>query len=125
MYVIRAGEVVLLRSGRRLHTLGAGDFFGEMSMLLDAPRSATAEAGVNGAELIEIARKNFDLILRENPNVVEALLRQMARRLHQANEWLIAQTAAPGSGENRLSNSARVSEEESVRAENQERERTP
>lgn len=125
MYVIRAGEVVLLRSGRLLHTLGAGDFFGEMSMLLDAPRSATAEAGVNGAELIEIARENFDLILRENPNVVEALLRQMARRLHQANEWLIAQTAAPGSGENRLSNSARVSEEESVRAENQERERTP
>lgn len=89
MYMIRAGEALLFRSGRRLQALGAGDFFGEMSMLLDAPRSATVKAGGNGLELIEITRENFDQILHENPRVVESMLRRMAQRLYRANERLV------------------------------------
>lgn len=114
MYMIRAGDVHLFRAGRRLQALGVGDFFGEMSMLLDAPRSATAKAGVNGVELIEIARENFDQILRENPRVVDAMLRRMAQRLHRANERLVGQPPRPEPGAETLSNCAPEAEEESV-----------
>ncbi|MDZ4200484.1 MAG: YhjD/YihY/BrkB family envelope integrity protein [Kiritimatiellia bacterium] len=101
MYVVRSGEVHLKRAGRSLATIAPGGYFGEMTMLIENPRTATAEAGGAGAELIEIQRRNFDLILRENPRIVESMLREFAIRLRDSES-----TGAD------LSNSATLSEEE-------------
>jgi CRP-like cAMP-binding protein len=54
-------------------------------MLLDAPRTATAQAGPEGALLANIERSNFDVILRENPRIVLELLKEMADRLKETN----------------------------------------
>lgn len=88
MFYIRRGAIRLTAGGHLVRELGEGGYFGEMSMLLDAPRTATAEAGADGAELVEVARDNFDLLLRENPEIVQDLLRELADRLRRTNEQL-------------------------------------
>jgi len=66
----------------------AGEYFGEMAMLLEAPRTATAQAGPEGARLATIERGNFELILRENPHIVRGLLKEMADRLKATDQKL-------------------------------------
>lgn len=91
MYFISSGAIQLSVGGRTVRELGPGAYFGEMSMLLSAPRTATAAAGPDGAQLVEIAQENFDLLLRENPEIVQGLLRELADRLRRTNQL----TAAP------------------------------
>jgi membrane protein len=81
MYYVLEGAVALVKGGRVLKTVGPGEFFGEMSMLLDSERTAAAAAGPEGARLVAITRDNFDMILRENPGVVLTVLKEMAARL--------------------------------------------
>lgn len=88
MYFVRSGAVRLTRGGIELKTVRAGDYFGEMSMLLGAPRSATAEVVEPDTELIVIADQNFETILQENPAAVQKLLVDMAERLNAMNQRL-------------------------------------
>lgn len=89
MFYILAGEVSLEKEGRELRRMGPGDYFGEMSMLLEQPRTASARVASDGARLLVVARENFDLILRENPEIVERLLREMALRLRDTSEQVV------------------------------------
>jgi CRP-like cAMP-binding protein len=89
MFIVRSGAVEMRRGGRALATMRSGDYFGEMSMLLDTPRSAAAVV-VEDAELIGIRRESFDTILRENPAVGRSILRELASRLRTADEQLHA-----------------------------------
>jgi membrane protein len=93
MYFISAGAIHLSTGGRLVRELGPGGYFGEMSMLLDATRTATATAGPEGAVLVEIERENFDLLLRENPEIVQGLLRELADRLRRTNQLAAATPA--------------------------------
>lgn len=81
MFYILAGSVVLSKNGKDIRTMNTGEYFGEMAMLLNAPRTAKARAGEQGTELAAIARENFDTVLRENPEIMFAILREMADRL--------------------------------------------
>ncbi len=85
MYVIAQGGVILERDGRTLAELGEGAFFGEMSLLLDAPRSAAAVIRDEGTRLITIDHANIELLLRENPELVMTILKEMASRLERLN----------------------------------------
>jgi len=63
-YVIRSGEMRVLRGGMELARLGAGDAVGEIALLLDIPRTATVEA-VTRSELLALHRADFrDLLTR-------------------------------------------------------------
>lgn len=88
MFYILAGSIELLAGEKKLRVLRAGEYFGEMAMLLETPRTATAQAGPEGARLASIARDNFDVILRENPRIVRALLKEMADRLKATDQQL-------------------------------------
>jgi membrane protein len=88
MYYILAGSIELLAGGEKLRVMRAGEYFGEMAMLLEAPRTATAQAGPEGARLATIERGNFELILRENPHIVRGLLKEMADRLKATDQKL-------------------------------------
>lgn len=86
MYFVRSGAVRLTRGDVELGLLGAGDYFGEMSMLLGAKRSATATVVEPETELVAISDRNVDIILHENPAIVQRLLRDMSARVQAMNE---------------------------------------
>lgn len=88
MYYVLSGTVSLSRKGSELVALKEGGYFGEMSMLLSAPRTATATVVAPGTRLVMISHDNFDMILRENPGIVQKLLKEMASRLKTTNERL-------------------------------------
>ena len=94
MLFIRSGAVELRHGGRSLRVLKEGEYFGEMSMLINTPRTATARATEEGTALIVIARNNFDTILRDNPMIGQSILREMAQRLKDTNERIAR--SAPG-----------------------------
>lgn len=90
LYVVSRGAVLLSREGRELRRMLPGDYFGEMSMLLGAPRSATAIAAEADTELIVVSAANQDVLFRENPALVRRMLEEMARRLQSMNERILA-----------------------------------
>ena len=77
LFVIMSGrvEVLALQEGApsvRLATLEEGDYFGEMSLMTGAPRSATVAALVE-TRLLEVGKESFRRILAAQPNLVEQL----------------------------------------------------
>ncbi len=90
MYVIHEGKVEILRTvaNERLQmaVLEKGDFFGEMSLLEELPRSATARA-LEDTTLIEINGALFDRMLRRNPEIGVRIMRKLSRRVREADEY--------------------------------------
>ena len=64
---------------RRLATLGAGDYFGEMSLLTGAPRSATIRA-VEETRLVILRKEALRPLLVADPTVLDRLSKTLARR---------------------------------------------
>ncbi len=88
-FVLVKGRVavsILSPEGREivLSTLAAGDHFGEMALLDDAPRSATVTA-VERSELAILTREAFFDLLKGNFVLIRALLATYSRRLRHAN----------------------------------------
>lgn len=79
-YVIAAGRAEVLRSGRRLATLGPGDVVGELSLIDRRPRSATVRA-VTDLEVIEIDGTSFARMLEKSASLRRKLLAALATRL--------------------------------------------
>jgi CRP/FNR family cyclic AMP-dependent transcriptional regulator len=67
-----------------LSLLGPGDFFGEMALLDDEPRSATVVA-TESLELVTIWRSDFLQILSENFSITKKVLAELSRRLRHAS----------------------------------------
>lgn len=67
-----------------LSMIGPGEFFGEMSLLDDEPRSATVIA-MEPLELVTIWRADFLQILAENFSITKKLLATLSRRLRTAS----------------------------------------
>jgi membrane protein len=84
MYYLLSGSVHIIGNQGLLRTMRQGDYFGEMSMLLNSPRTATVRVAEEGAQLIILSRKNFELILRDNPEIVFSILKEMTHRLKNA-----------------------------------------
>jgi membrane protein len=86
MFYILSGSVRILKKGRLLREMVAGDFFGEMAMLIQVPRTATAVAAAPDTRLVAISESNLETILRENPAIVVSFLKEMSGRLRSINE---------------------------------------
>ena len=67
-----------------LSTLGPGEFFGEMSLLDDEPRSASVVA-TERLEVLTIWQSDFLELLRENFGITRRLLAEMSKRLRDAS----------------------------------------
>ena len=70
---VRAGE-------KKLATLSDGDFFGEIALILDTPRSATVSA-ITPVRLLVVERSAFRRLLRELPSIQAKVLEALAARL--------------------------------------------
>jgi CRP/FNR family transcriptional regulator, cyclic AMP receptor protein len=84
-FLVGTGEAEVSRGGRHVATLGPGQYFGELSLLDDAPRNASVTARTP-MTLIRLRRREFSAILDSWPGVAHKLLQQMARRLHEADQ---------------------------------------
>jgi len=89
MYVVHSGKVALARRlGDReqvVAVLPAGEFFGEMAILLGRPRSATATV-VEDAWLLVIDRRTFEAMLKARAEIAARLIMTMAARVERANQ---------------------------------------
>jgi len=93
MYLIHSGRVLL--SGRQDETqqvplvvLNPGDFFGEMALVDDSPRSATASAVEDDTELIVMDRAGFLFMVRQQPEFALSLMHTLCRRLRDMDKRL-------------------------------------
>jgi CRP-like cAMP-binding protein len=90
-FIIRSGKVDIIqeRDGKeiKLATLGPGDVIGEMSLLDEFPRSATARA-VEPTTALGIQRWHFKGILESHPQLALALLPILSRRIRSAEGTL-------------------------------------
>ena len=86
MFYVAAGTVSLTKGDLQLRVMNAGDYFGEMSMLTGAARTASATATAPDTRVVAISQDNFDTILRENPAIVRSILKEMASRLQKTSE---------------------------------------
>jgi CRP-like cAMP-binding protein len=91
MYIIAEGKVEILNqmNGKEvvIAVLEKGDFFGEMSILEDMPRAASARA-LSATKLVQINGSTFDQMLRDNPEVAVRVMRKLSRRLRETDELL-------------------------------------
>ena len=87
MFVIESGSVEIFRTAggsvQTVRTLAAGDFFGEMGLLEDQPRTASARAATDCTVLV-LDAPALDALLRAHPEVAIRMLRAMAGRLREA-----------------------------------------
>lgn len=86
-YLILAGRVEILRDGTSLGAFGPGDFFGEMSLLDQAPRSATIRS-LEQTECLMLSSWDFRSVLERHPSIAIKLLEVLSRRLRVADERL-------------------------------------
>jgi len=76
--------VSIASGGEQLAELGRGEAFGEMAVLDEAPRSATAVA-VEETEVLRIGSEEFYEILHEQVEIAEGVIRMLTRRLREAD----------------------------------------
>ena len=88
MFLIASGRVRLYLESegqqKEVGLLGPGDFFGELSLLRDAPRSATAEA-VEDTTLLPISRDVFGMLVQDDLDTVFLMMRNLGERLARTN----------------------------------------
>lgn len=79
-YLIVSGRARVQRGERVLRTLNAGDYFGELALLRDRPRSATVVAA-DRTTCLALTRWDFKGLLDANPTIAVPLLETVAARL--------------------------------------------
>ncbi len=84
-YLVLSGRVEILRDGTSLGAFGPGDFFGEMSLLDQAPRSATIRA-LDQTVCLMLSSWDFKALLEKHPSIAIKLLEVLSRRLRVADE---------------------------------------
>lgn len=68
LYVVISGEAGIYDGKREIAKLEAGDFFGELSLLLNATHSKTARA-ITDCEILVLPKESFHAILEETPSL--------------------------------------------------------
>ena len=95
LYVIISGRVEVVQGmhsdkPRRLVTLNQGEFFGEMALLDDLPRSASVRA-LDDTTCVGIDRWLFPTQIRKDPQIAVTMLQTMARRLRETDARLFVE----------------------------------
>jgi signal transduction histidine kinase len=73
---------------RLLKTLTAGDFFGEMALIHNAPRAATVKSLTNTV-VLELDKDGFNRVLKHSPSVAMAMVGEISSRLRQNDQLAI------------------------------------
>ncbi len=79
-FVIVDGKARVTRRGRKLADLGAGDWFGEIALLSNTPRTATVVAGSPLRALV-LTRSGLSALIRDVPSIGTKVLSAVGDRL--------------------------------------------
>ncbi len=89
IYLLLDGDVMLTRGGKALDLVPPGEIFGEMAVIAEAPRSATATARKN-CRVLSLDEKQFQQALQRMPEFALMLMSVMAQRLRRGVARLAA-----------------------------------
>ena len=78
------GKVEVQKGGRKIATLKPGNFFGEMTVFDDKPRSADIIA-IEPTKCFGIAAWSFLPVLRSNPSIALGIIIELVRRLREVD----------------------------------------
>lgn len=82
LYIILHGSARVEREGGTIGQLSAGDFFGELALIEEHPRSATVVAATP-TECLLFPAWEFTALLNEHPEVAVPIMRALIARLHR------------------------------------------
>lgn len=85
MYVVLEGEIELHRGDRLLNVVGPGSLLGEMALVGDHQRSATAVARTP-CRLVPINERRFTFLVQETPYFALHVMRVLADRVRQREQ---------------------------------------
>jgi len=90
LFVVQAGKVKVYLSDEEgkeliLNIQGPGDYFGEVALLDDAPRSASVMT-LEDTRCLVVSKRDFQECLLQNPQIALVLLRDLSQRLRQLTE---------------------------------------
>lgn len=86
-FFILDGRAAVRRRGRKVATLSAGQYFGELSLLDRRPRSATVVSETT-MSLLVLGQREFTSVMADMPKLAHKLLIAMAGRLRAADAKL-------------------------------------
>jgi CRP/FNR family transcriptional regulator, cyclic AMP receptor protein len=84
-FVIVDGEVSVTKNGQEIRTLGPGDFFGEIALLEDTPRTATVVAKTP-LRFFVLTRRSFRSLLAHQPELEQKVLAALEERVRATSE---------------------------------------
>lgn len=91
MYIIQSGKVRISKRVRTVEKtlviLGKGEFFGEMAILNNRPRSASA-AVFEDCKILIIDRETFETMIRNNAEIAIRIIKKLAARLQEADNQI-------------------------------------
>ena len=79
-FVLLEGTANVTKNGRRINTLGSGDFFGEIALVSDTPRTATVTA-TSPVRALVVTDRSFRRLLEDSPSIQSKVLTALAERL--------------------------------------------
>jgi len=85
MYVVQEGDVDIVLAGRVIDTSGPGGIIGEMALISDKPRSASAVAK-SDCKLVPIDEKRFTFLVQQTPYFAIQVMHVIAERLRRYME---------------------------------------
>jgi CRP/FNR family transcriptional regulator, cyclic AMP receptor protein len=82
LFIIVSGEADVRKGARKVATLRAGNFFGELAVITGSPRTATVTAGTQLRALV-ITGRDFRQLLWDSPHMQYKLLQEAGERLEE------------------------------------------
>jgi CRP-like cAMP-binding protein len=81
-FLITQGRVEVTHDNHHVRELGPGEFFGEMALMEERPRSATVTAKER-TTCLQLVRWDFRALLKENPDLAVKMLEVVVQRLRE------------------------------------------
>jgi CRP-like cAMP-binding protein len=87
IYIVLSGQGRVVRDGEAIGQVDAGDFFGELALIEEHPRSASVVAATE-TECLLFPAWEFTALLQEHPAIAVPIMRALIQRLHRREHHL-------------------------------------